>query len=330
MLHYLIHAYDDAVHASLGLRPAMTYAQVAPAAPHALHMPSHIFFQLGMWRRAAASDEDAYQAGEAWIARKQLSKEHREFHSLSWLTYTYLQLGQKEKSEWTVQVARDTADELGMDRISGYRDGIQAIYLINAGSAADPAYASASELGGDLSGARASVALAVGLASAEAGEADRARRALERLRKLHDAEEDDRDRTAHEVMVLSVEGRLAVAEGETEAGLEPLRQAADLEAAMDPSFAGPPTPAKPAPELYGEMLLEAGRPAEAARQFERTLLSRANRARSLLGAARAAARQGLADEARERYGALAEIWSGAEAEYPGVSEVRAALGSNDP
>src|SRR5438477_5823509 len=83
VLHYLIHAYDDPVHAPLGLRAARRYSKVASSAPHALHMPSHIFLQLGMWDDAARSNEAAYALSKKW--------KQPDLHSLSWLEYIYLQ-----------------------------------------------------------------------------------------------------------------------------------------------------------------------------------------------------------------------------------------------
>src|SRR5436309_12433169 len=85
VLHYLIHAYDDPVHAPLGLRAARRYAKVASDAPHALHMPSHIFLQLGMWDEAAHSNEAAYALSKQWS--------EPDYHSLEWLEYVYLQQG---------------------------------------------------------------------------------------------------------------------------------------------------------------------------------------------------------------------------------------------
>ncbi len=84
VLHYLIHAYDSPLLAPLGLRPALRYAKVASGAPHALHMPSHIFVQLGMWEDAAKSNEAAFALSKQW--------NQPDYHSLQWLQYAYLQL----------------------------------------------------------------------------------------------------------------------------------------------------------------------------------------------------------------------------------------------
>ena len=89
--HYLIHAYDTPSRAAQGLPFARAYADIAPDAEHALHMPSHIFMQLGLWHDAAASNERAWAASRAWVQRRGLTGAHLDFHSLSWLQYAYLQ-----------------------------------------------------------------------------------------------------------------------------------------------------------------------------------------------------------------------------------------------
>ena len=87
--HYLVHSYDDPVHAALGLRAARVYAKIAPAASHALHMPSHVFVSLGMWDEAVSSNVDSWAAAEARVERKNLGLEDRGYHSLLWLEYAY-------------------------------------------------------------------------------------------------------------------------------------------------------------------------------------------------------------------------------------------------
>jgi tetratricopeptide (TPR) repeat protein len=112
--HYLIHVWDDPEHARLALPIARTYARIAPAASHARHMPSHVFFHLGMWDAAAASDESAWEASVALVLRKGLPLSMRSYHSLSWLQYAYLQQGRYGAADKTLgeiepvaQAARD-------------------------------------------------------------------------------------------------------------------------------------------------------------------------------------------------------------------------------
>lgn len=98
-VHYLIHAFDDPDHALLALPAARRYAEIAPEAPHALHMPSHIFLQLGMWSEAAASNEDAWVASNKWVKQNNLPVSQRDYHSLHWLLYSYLQQGRYQEAE---------------------------------------------------------------------------------------------------------------------------------------------------------------------------------------------------------------------------------------
>jgi hypothetical protein len=91
--HYILHAYDDPEHAAQALPAARHYAGIAPEAPHALHMPSHIFLQLGMWPEAAASNEASWTASDHWVKRKHLPISKRDYHGLHWLLYIYLQQG---------------------------------------------------------------------------------------------------------------------------------------------------------------------------------------------------------------------------------------------
>jgi hypothetical protein len=104
--HYLIHAYDDPVLAPRGLEAARAYASIAPDAEHALHMPSHIFVQVGDWIEAAASNERAWAASRAWVARRGVPATELDFHSLEWLHYAYLQLGHHRAATALVDSAR--------------------------------------------------------------------------------------------------------------------------------------------------------------------------------------------------------------------------------
>ena len=108
--HYLIHSYDDPVHAPIGLRAARVYAKIAPAATHALHMPSHIFTAMGMWDDVVASNEDSWAASDARVQRKGLPIDGRSYHALWWLEYGYLQQGRYRDARKQLSVMEaDTA-----------------------------------------------------------------------------------------------------------------------------------------------------------------------------------------------------------------------------
>src|SRR5687767_2422928 len=109
--HYIIHAFDDPEHAILALPAARRYANIAPEAHHARHMPSHIFLQLGMWPEAAASNESAWASSDAWMKRKNLSPSVRDYHSLHWLLYVYLQQGRYRKAEELLSLMKKTMSE---------------------------------------------------------------------------------------------------------------------------------------------------------------------------------------------------------------------------
>src|SRR5262249_22913892 len=100
-LHYMIHAYDDPVHAKQGLKAARGYAAAAPAVPHALHMPSHIFTRLGHWDESAATNERAWQVSQSDVEEHHESGALRDFHSLNYLQYADLQLG-RYRDAWHV------------------------------------------------------------------------------------------------------------------------------------------------------------------------------------------------------------------------------------
>jgi tetratricopeptide (TPR) repeat protein len=353
VVHYMIHAYDDPVHAPLGLRAARAYAQVAPAAYHALHMPSHIFVQLGRWSDVAASNEASWAASVAWTERRKLPIEKRDFHSLSWLSYAYLQQGRYGKARETLDLARKAAEESpGSARISGALEGMEARYLIEtrswegakmpavavvaqktetAGKGSAPAAGAhcqspaAAAPGGD----HGSGIFAAGLAAARRGDTATADEAVARLRALSkDGPKGVRgygsDPAAMTVMEKEIAGLSLLAKGRKDEGLALLAEAAKMEDAMTPP-SGPPELLKPAQELYGEALLEQGKPEEAAAQLHRSLQRMPERTASLLGAARAAARLGHEDEARRLYADLAEIWGQADSGLPEVAEARSHL-----
>jgi tetratricopeptide (TPR) repeat protein len=103
-LHYLIHVYDDPAHAEQGLEAARKYAKAAAAVPHALHMPSHIFTRLGYWDESAATNERAWHVSESDVQRAGESGALRDFHSLNYLEYAYLQLGRYRDARRTLDI----------------------------------------------------------------------------------------------------------------------------------------------------------------------------------------------------------------------------------
>ena len=128
--HYLIHAYDDPVHAPLGLRYADAYSKIAPAASHALHMPSHIYVAMGMWDESAAINERSVKAADARRAARKLDVDQRGFHALLWLVYSYTQQGRYEDARGIVAQMEAAAKESGSERTRTHLALARAAWLI--------------------------------------------------------------------------------------------------------------------------------------------------------------------------------------------------------
>ncbi|MDO8679425.1 MAG: hypothetical protein Q7R30_12790 [Acidobacteriota bacterium] len=128
--HYLIHSYDDPIHAPLGLRYADAYSKIAPAASHALHMPSHIYFALGIWDEAAAINERSVKAADARRSEKKLDVDARGFHALLWLVYGYAQQGRYEEARGVLQQIEADAAKSGSVRTRSHLALARAAWLI--------------------------------------------------------------------------------------------------------------------------------------------------------------------------------------------------------
>ena len=297
--HFIIHAFDDPDHAPLGLAAARAYAKIAPAAPHALHMPSHIFVQLGMWDDVVASNKMAYAASAAQIERKHLARGREDFHTLSWLEYGYLQLGKYDEAKACVELARKTAAADASDRVQQGFAGMQARYIVETErwkelppleTGSTQAGAASGAHGGHAYGGNSSATLAAGLAAAKLGDlsaAARAQAALEAERERI-ASSDGGTYAAKPVSIMEKEVAAAIAavKGDAAQAERLLKEATAIELTLDPP-SGPPEPLKPSFEMYGEWLLDAHRPKDAAAQFEQTLLRMPKRARALQGLSRA-------------------------------------------
>lgn len=334
VLHYMIHAYDDPLHAPLGLRAARLYAKTAPAAHHARHMPSHIFVQIGDWPSAAASNEDAWAASVDWVERRKHPIDKQDFHSLSWLLYAYVQQGRLGKARETLETVRAAGKVSDNPRVTNSVKEMEARYLVETRSwRKDLVPAEASEVGGAhchggaMKPGRGDGVLlyAAGLGAARSGDLAVAEQAAAKLRDLGKTGEAlYRGAAPAEVMADQISGLVALKKGNAEEALKLLAAAAEAESRMPPP-SGPPDPMKPSHELYGEALLELGRAEEAGKQFDLALLRTPNRTASLLGAARVAVKRGDDEAARRHYGKLAEIWKQADSGSPELAEAKSYL-----
>jgi Tfp pilus assembly protein PilF len=326
--HYLIHACDDPAFAARGLAAARRYAEIAPEAEHALHMPSHIFVQLGLWPDTVASNQRSWAASQKEVAALKLTNADLSYHALLFEQYAHLQLGHYRASRSAIDTARQAL--AGVDLTTGQH--VDAQYAIpelafqHAANAddwsADVCRAIGPEPSAPAAGASSrQVAFAARaryqwtVAALRCGGADAAREKL-RVRIAALASDDPaagwlRLAARHAELLAYVGGG----------------QPADLEALLadpqPPSSApvGPP-PALRTEELLGQARLKAGRPRDAVAAYERALQLTPNRSQALLGLARARHDAGDAAGAGEAYRRLLDNWRHADSGLPALAEVR--------
>ena len=312
--HFVIHAFDDPDHAPLGLAAARAYAKIAPSAAHALHMPSHIFVQLGMWQDAALSNIEAHKAAVELNTRLKLPEGREDFHTLSWLAYANVMLGKLEDAKKNVEVAREAAARNPTNR--GVRDGylgMRARYISDTAQweKLSLTTATASAQAGDHAtmpgmamGAydgSATWTYIVGVSAAKTGDLVTAEAAEAQLKSITAKTSGGPTSYAakpHLIREKELGAVIRWAKGDKDAALQLAKEAAEVEATMS-APSGPPDPIKPAYELYGEMLLDAGRPKDAVQAFDQALLRTPKRTPSVAGRARAAAAAGERTTARQ-------------------------------
>jgi tetratricopeptide (TPR) repeat protein len=315
-LHYLLHNDDDPAHAQQALGAARALAKIAPDSSHALHMPSHIFVQLGLWQDAASSDAAAFKASEAWVARKRLPAALRNYHALSWLEYELLQQGRYREARDAIAEIEPVVKATGQLALLSDLSTMRARYVIETSSwnlmAQETNFGNVDEL------------FAIGMSAARtgnAGVAERVRQAL--AARAHDEREGDL-RPAIAIMEREIASLIAFAGGRRDEALTILEAAAKAERQLPPPL-GLPEPIKPAPELLGEMLIDAGRQRDASPFFRQALERNANRSLSVLGLARAAAATGETSDARQHYRQLLANFNAANADIELLKEVRRAV-----
>ena len=325
--HFVIHSFDDPDHAILALPAAKVYAGIAPAAAHALHMPSHIFLQLGMWDGVVNSNIDAYAAAVAGNKKYGLAEGREDFHTLSWLAYANLMLGHYDRAEENVSRAK-AALKRNPDSMmvhSGYLDMLGR-HILETGEWPELEIESMDS----MEGKHANWVTVVGMSAAHRGDLETAKAAEARLSALSKAAEAAGK--GYDVKTIAVLSRQVMAlrllkSGDADAAIAAAGEASRLEMTTLRMPSGPPKPMKPAAELYAEVLLDSGRPAEAMAAFRDSLQWIPQRTPSMRGLAMAAEKAGDIDTARDMYQKLRSM-PGANLSGPAFSAVMdAASGS---
>jgi tetratricopeptide (TPR) repeat protein len=323
--HYLIHSYDKPQLAQLGLPAARRYAQIAPAAPHALHMPSHIFARVGLWQDDIDSNLASIAATRK-AAAMHMGGEGHQFHAMAFLFYAYMQSGRDADAKALIEEIRampNKHDDMygrGYDPHAAALTHLSALYPIEMRDWSTAAALPATEVAGTAEYSVTYWARAIG--SAHLGKPDDVRKDIAVIESVHkrlvreksefaDAVEDDRK---------AAQAWLAFAEGKIDDAVEALRPIADKEDSVGAEPEG-----APAREMIADMLLEAKRPQQALGEYQTDLKLYPNRFDGLYGAARAAEAAGKQDQASQYYAQLVKNCEGSNSERPELSRAKELL-----
>jgi tetratricopeptide (TPR) repeat protein len=316
--HYLIHLYDYPPIADKGLDAASRYSKIAPAAPHAQHMPSHIFTRVGYWKESIAANQASVRAAKADKAGTD------QLHGQDYMVYAYLQLAQDKNAHAVIDEMAQSANFSPDVQGGPYALAASpARYMVERGD-----WQGAAELEVKPSKFAHVVAIthfARALGAARVGKPDAAKAEIGKLAELREKLRQAKD--AYWAEQVDVQWQVAsawllYAQGKYDEALKAMSAAADAE---DKTEKAPvtPGPLAPARELYGAMLLERGMPKEALAAFDATLKKEPHRLGATIGAAKAAEKAGDLAKARQHYAAAVALAENADPVRPEIAAARA-------
>jgi len=316
--HYLIHSYDDPVHAILGLPMARTYEKIAVDAAHAQHMTSHIYVALGLWDDMIAANVTALSVESAKTVGEG-SRSREAWHHRYWLHYGRLQQGRLDEARKMLSMARERIGDNPLPREPAYYGAMYARYIIDTElwEEADEWLAP--------SGVHIPTPhyyFAQAYSAAKLGDVDKARNLVSQI-QMGGREANPEIILSQEeidILKLEVEAVIAMKDGDIETALAHAHEAALMQAAM-PFRYGPPRISKPTAELLGDLLASQGDDEGAILAYEDQLSRSQLRTNSLIGLARASARIGDDAVSLEAYTSLADIWRNADSSVPALTEV---------
>ena len=320
--HYLIHSYDDQVHAPLGLRAARVYAQIAPGAAHAQHMVSHIYTSLGMWDEVITANREAVRVSEESMLRAKKPIAKRNKHALHWLEYALLQQGRFDEAKETLAIIKqDFEADPSLGQTWHY--AMMRGSWVSEDPLKDAAMPSLDTAELPMDG-QVLDRFSSGLMYVANAEFELARTELAKIKSeinaatvlsVEEGLHEDENATSEDgyllatIMSRSLESLLLFHSGHMDSAVS-LLEAAAADENSRPLYYGPPHVPKPSSELLGEMLLTLDRPVEAAVHFQLSLDHHTGRTRSLLGLARAAHANGDQAGASDAWNQVKANWKG--------------------
>jgi len=320
--HYLIHSYDYPPIADKGLDAAKRYAEIAPSAPHALHMPSHIFTRVGAWEASVSTNR---RSAEVSRAEKEPGG---GVHASDYMVYAYLQLARDTDASQALEEARRAANINPNNPAAAYAlAAMPARIALERGMWKEASKIEVVTSKVSYTDAMSHFARAMG--AARSGDTEAAGQEGQELARIVNGlktAKNDYWATEVEVQRLSADAWTSYAKGNRDEALTLMRSAADLE---DKSEKHAVTPGRlvPARELLGEMLLELNRPAEALKDFETNEKRDPNRFRGLYGAAQAAAQSGDGAKAKRYFSRLINL-AGKGDPRPEIDQAKTYLAKN--
>jgi hypothetical protein len=327
LAHYIIHIYDVPALAPKALAAARRYATIAPASPHALHMPSHTFTRVGSWQDSVEANVKSEQES---IRQRVIGE---ALHAMDYQAYAYLQMAQDQKARSLLDRLPAVAAMLkSPDVVQGAAPPMAGPYALNAIAARYAlergdwtAAAALATTASPFANADAILHFARALGAARSGNPSAAAPEIDKLSMLIDKLQAAND--AYWAEQVDIQRHVAAAwkvfaEGNKDEGIRLMQAAADREDATDKAAVSP-GPLAPARELFGEMLIEAGRPREALAAFDASIRKEPNRFRGAYGAARAAEALGNRAVARTHYQHALEIAKAADTRRPELERARA-------
>lgn len=314
LAHYIIHAYDVPPLAAKALPAARAYADIAPAVPHALHMPSHTFTRVGLWQESVATNRKSADTADRH------GEPYSVMHALDYMMYAYLQMAMDGEAKAVL----DRAEKLGETQNGFAAMALPARYALEREQWNEAAELTAPTGGGVPPNAEAMRRFARAVGAARSGKLAAVPAELDRLAALRDQSLKGKDTYWAEIIDIQRRGAsawLAFAQGKRDEAIATLRSAADAEDATEKS-AVTPGPLAPAREMLGFMLLEANRANDALAEFDKAIAKEPNRFLALYGAGRAAEKAGQRERAQRYYQQVVAISKEATSDRPELAHAR--------